>query len=121
MGIDALEIAAINADDDFFHRHVHEDVQTHNETIYQKNTNSFAKRIEHVVQQCDRVCSVVSENLQQAYFPIVLSGDHSSGLGVIVVSKKRFRIKNWVWFGLMHMRIYILPTPLHPEIFMACR
>ena len=83
MGIDALEIAAINADDDFFHRHVHEDVQTHNETIYQKNTNSFAKRIEHVVQQCERVCSVVSKNLQQDYFPIVLSGDHSSALGTI--------------------------------------
>ena len=90
MGIDALEIAAINADDDFFHRHVHEDVQTHNETIYQKNTNSFAKRIEHVVQQCERVCSVVSKNLQQAYFPIVLSGDHSSALGVISGIKKAY-------------------------------
>lgn len=90
MGIDALEIAAINAEDDFFHRHVHEDVQTHNETIYQKNTNSFAKRIEHVVQQCDRVCSVVSKNLQQAYFPIVLSGDHSSALGVISGIKQAY-------------------------------
>ncbi|WP_395767322.1 arginase [Aquirufa sp.] len=90
MGIDALEIAAINADDDFFHRHVHEDVQTHNETIYQKNTNCFAKRIEHVVQQCERVCSVVSKNLQQTYFPIVLSGDHSSALGVISGIKKAF-------------------------------
>ena len=90
MGIDALEIAAINADDDFFHRHVHEDVQTHNETIYQKNTNSFAKRIEHVLQQCDRVCSVVAKNLQQDFFPIVLSGDHSSGLGVISGIKKAY-------------------------------
>ncbi len=90
MGIDALEIAAINADDDFFHRHLYEDVVTHNETIYQKNTNSFAKRIEHVVQQCARVCSVVSKNLQQDYFPIVLSGDHSSALGVISGIKKAF-------------------------------
>ena len=90
MGIDALEIAAINADDDFFHRHVHEDVQTHNETIYQKNTNSFAKRIEHVLQQCDRVCSVVAKNLQQDFFPIVLSGDHSSALGVISGIKKAY-------------------------------
>ena len=45
MGIDALEIAAINQEDDFFHRHLFEDIPTHNETIYQKNTNSFAKRV----------------------------------------------------------------------------
>jgi arginase len=90
MGIDALEIAAINQEDDFFHRHLFEDVATHNETIYQKNTNSFAKRIEHVQQQCDRVCNSVSNNLQQGYFPLVLSGDHSSALGVISGIKKAY-------------------------------
>jgi len=90
MGIDALEIAAINQEDDFFHRHLFEDVATHNETIYQKNTNSFAKRIEHVQQQCDRVCNSVANNLQQGYFPLVLSGDHSSALGVISGIKKAY-------------------------------
>jgi len=90
MGIDALEIAAINQEDDFFHRHLFEDIATHNETIYQKNTNSFAKRIEHVQQQCDRVCNSVSNNLQQGYFPLVLSGDHSSALGVISGIKKAY-------------------------------
>jgi arginase len=90
MGIDALEIAAINQEDDFFHRHLFEDIATHNETIYQKNTNSFAKRIEHVVQQCERVCDSVSTNLQKGYFPIVLSGDHSSALGVISGIKKAY-------------------------------
>jgi arginase len=88
MGIDALEIAAINQEDDFFHRHLFEDIATHNETIYQKNNNSFAKRIDHVVQQCERVCHSVSTNLQKGYFPIVLSGDHSSALGVISGLKK---------------------------------
>ena len=90
MGIDALEIAAINQEDDFFHRHLFEDIATHNETIYQKNTNSFAKRIEHVVQQCERVCDSVSTNLQKGYFPIVLSGDHSSAIGVISGIKKAY-------------------------------
>lgn len=90
MGIDALEIAAINADNDFFHRHLFEDIPTHNETIYQKNTNSFAKRIDHVVQQCERVCGYVSSTLENKYFPIVLSGDHSSALGVISGIKKAY-------------------------------
>jgi arginase len=90
MGIDALEIAAINADNDFFHRHLFEDIPTHNETIYQKNINSYAKRIDHVLQQCERVCNYVSSTLENKYFPIVLSGDHSSALGVISGIKKAY-------------------------------
>lgn len=88
MGIDALEIAAINADNDFFHRHLFEDIPTHNESIYQKNTNSYAKRIDHVLQQCIRVCNYVASTLENKFFPIVLSGDHSSSLGVISGIKK---------------------------------
>jgi arginase len=83
MGIDAIEIAAINSGNDFFNRHAYEDVETHNETIYQKNTNNFAKRIEHVAEQCERVAKSVQSNLSKGYFPIVLSGDHSSALGTI--------------------------------------
>jgi arginase len=94
LGIDALEIAAINQNDDFFHRHLFVDVKTHNETIYQKNTNSFAKRIEHVAEQCNRVCDAVSTALLQNYFPIVLSGDHSSALGTISGIKKANPFKN---------------------------
>ena len=83
MGIDAIEIAAINQNNDYFHKHLFQDVVTHNETIYNKNNNNFAKRIEHVVEQCQRVSDAVSENLGAGFFPIVLSGDHSSALGTI--------------------------------------
>jgi arginase len=83
MGIDAIEIAAINQNSDYFNRFPFEDVKTHNESIYDKNRNTFAKRIEHVVQQCTRVSYAVKHNLEANYFPIVLSGDHSSALGTI--------------------------------------
>ena len=83
MGVDAMEIAAINRGDDFFHRHEHVDVETHNESIYNKNTNPFAKRIEHVFEQCERVSATVKSSINAGYFPIVLSGDHSSALGTI--------------------------------------
>lgn len=83
MGIDAMEIAAINKGDDFFHRHLHVDVESHNESIYRKNTNPFAKRIEHVFEQCERVAMAVTTSINEGYFPIVLSGDHSSALGTI--------------------------------------
>jgi arginase len=83
MGIDAIEIAAINQNNDFFHRYSFVDVKTHNESIYHKNTNNFAKRIEHVKEQCQRVADAVKETIISGDFPIVLSGDHSSALGTI--------------------------------------
>jgi arginase len=83
MGIDAIEIAAINQDSGYFNEFDFEDVITHNESIYDKDRNSFAKRIEHVVEQCTRVSHSVKKNLEANFFPIVLSGDHSSALGTI--------------------------------------
>lgn len=83
MGIDAIEIAAINKNSDYFNKYEFEDVKTHNESIYDKYRSSVAKRIEHVVEQCTRVSNAVKNNLTNNYFPIVLSGDHSSALGTI--------------------------------------
>ncbi len=83
LGIDALEIAAINREDDFFNRHLFVDVATHNESVYHKVRNSFAKRIGHVYEQCTRVAETVRQVVSEGYFPLVLSGDHSSALGTI--------------------------------------
>jgi arginase len=90
MGIDAMEIAAINMGDDYFNRHQHTDVRTHNESIYNKFTSSVAKRIEHVYQQCERVSRAVSSAFKRGNFPIVLSGDHSSALGTIAGIKHAY-------------------------------
>ncbi|CAN1484968.1 SpeB Arginase/agmatinase/formimionoglutamate hydrolase, arginase family [Flavobacteriaceae bacterium] len=83
MGIDAIEIAAINKNSEYFNEYEFEDVKTHNESIYDKYRSSVAKRIEHVVEQCTRLSNAVKKNLSNNYFPIVLSGDHSSALGTI--------------------------------------
>lgn len=90
MGIDAMEIAAINSGNDFFNRVPFTNVETHNETIYNLVRNSFAKRIEFVVQHCIRVSESVKESLMKKEFPIVLSGDHSSALGTISGIKAAF-------------------------------
>ena len=83
MGIDAIEIAAINKMSSYFDNYPHEDVETENESIYNKVNNSFAKRIGYVLQQCSRLSNHVKVSLQEEKFPIVLSGDHSSALGTI--------------------------------------
>ena len=90
MGVDAIEIAAINCNDDFFNCYPHEDIETANETIYNKVYNSFAKRIGNVLEVCKRVCKSVSSNLKKNHFPIVLSGDHSSAPGTISGKKHAY-------------------------------
>jgi len=93
LGIDAIEIAAINSQNDFFNRHLYQDVETLNETIYNKVNYNFAKRIEYVNEQCERVSAAVAQNMMNHYFPIVLSGDHSSALGTISGIKAAFPTK----------------------------
>lgn len=83
LGIDALEIAAIGKNNHYFNKYEFEDVKTRNESIYNKDKNSFAKRIGHVLEQCIRVSQTIETNINNNYFPIVLSGDHSSSLGTI--------------------------------------
>jgi len=90
MGIDAIEIAAINANNDYFTRFDFVDVETENESIYNKVKNTYMKRIEHVSYQCKRVCNAVNDSLNEQSFPLVISGDHSSALGTISGIKKAF-------------------------------
>lgn len=90
MGIDAIEIAAINKDNEYFNNYEFRDVETFNHSIYDKSTNVFAKRIGHVKQVCERLCNAVAETLEENKFPLVLSGDHSSALGTISGIKKAF-------------------------------
>ncbi len=93
MGVDAIEIAAINKHSDYFGSYDFEDVITENESIYNKKNNSFAKRINSVFNQCKRLSNHVKVNLQEGKFPIVLSGDHSSALGTISGVKAAYPTK----------------------------
>ena len=83
MGVDAIEIAAINEQNDYFTQYDFEDLDTENESIYNKVNNSFGKRIEQVYNQCTRLSDAVQRNIEANNFPLVLSGDHSSALGTI--------------------------------------
>ena len=93
LGVDAIEIAAINQGSDYFNQFHFEDIKTHNESIYDKDRSTVAKRIEHVVEQCIRLNNSIQKNLKD-YFPIVLSGDHSSALGTISGIKSAFPEQN---------------------------
>ncbi|MDC9722130.1 MAG: arginase [Urechidicola sp.] len=93
MGVDAIEIAAINKQNNYFEQFDFVDVDTENESVYNKVNNSFAKRIGKVLKQCTRLSNHVEVTLQEKTFPIVLSGDHSSALGTISGVKAAFSNK----------------------------
>ncbi|PHS68016.1 MAG: arginase [Flavobacterium sp.] len=90
MGIDAIEIAAINNKNDYFNLFDFVDVDTENESIYNKVNNPFGKRINFVLNQCTRLSKVVKATIDKNEFPLVLSGDHSSALGTISGIKAAF-------------------------------
>jgi len=90
MGIDAIEIAAINGKNDYFNLFEFVDVDTENESIYNKVNNPFGKRINFVLNQCTRLSEVVKSTIENNEFPLVLSGDHSSALGTISGIKAAF-------------------------------
>jgi len=90
LGIDAIEIAAINVGSDFFNRYDYLDVETENEVVYEKQKAPFAKRIGKVLTVCSRLSEAVNETLSENVFPLVLSGDHSSALGTISGVKTAF-------------------------------
>lgn len=90
MGPDAIEIAAINQENHYFNRYPSVDVKSHNESVYDKVKANFAKRIGFVLEQCNRVVNSVNETITEGFFPVVLSGDHSSAMGTIAGVKKTY-------------------------------
>lgn len=90
LGVDAIEIAAINANNDFFNRYKTIDVENCNDAIYDKQMAPFAKRIENVLTVCTNLAQTVKSVLSENHFPLVISGDHSSALGSISGLKMSF-------------------------------
>jgi len=90
LGIDAMEIAAINKGSDFFIRYSHKDVKTRNNSVYNPLQHPFAKYVVSIYKQCKEVATVVESTLLNGNFPLVFSGDHSSAIGTISGIKKAF-------------------------------
>ena len=90
LGIDAMEIAAINKGSFFFKKHPFIDVPTRNESVYEIEGNTCAKHIKQIYQQCKDLCSIVENSLMKANFPLVFSGDHSSAIGTVAGIRAKF-------------------------------
>lgn len=83
LGIEAMEIAAINDKNTLF-RDVHSvDLEDQNHLLHDKVDTPNAIRIEGLKKVLGTLMNGVKHELNNGKFPIVLSGDHSNAAGTI--------------------------------------
>jgi arginase len=91
LGVDALKIAAIDLQSDFFKRHESIEVSDENWLLLEEIKFKHAKRIRGIIKIYERLSKVVEKVLRKSnQFPIILSGDHSSAGGTIAGLRSAF-------------------------------
>ncbi|HUM97486.1 MAG TPA: arginase [Chitinophagaceae bacterium] len=78
LGVDAIKIAALDFMSNFFIHFPSEKIPTENKLLYEPIESPYAKRIKGMVTVYDRVSKAVSDSMKNNFFPILLSGDHST-------------------------------------------
>jgi len=91
MGSDAIKIAAHKNHSDFFSRHEIIKLPERNQLLSKKGKNpghEKVKWLKYILENCQTACNTVSDVLEDNHFPVVLSADHSSAIGVIAGVKQ---------------------------------
>ncbi len=90
LGIEAMEVAALNAKSTYFNRYPTSNVTTFNDEIYKKINTPAALHIESIVKVYQDTANKVKSVIDNGEFPLVLAGDHSSAGGTIAGLKMAF-------------------------------
>jgi arginase len=78
LGVEAIKIAALDFMSNFFIHFPSEKIPTENKLLYEPIESPYAKRIKGVVTMYERVSKAVNDTIKNSFFPVVLSGDHST-------------------------------------------
>jgi len=78
LGIDAIKIAALDYMSNFFIHFPSEKIQVDNNLLYEPIQSPYAKRIKGIAALYEKVSKAVMESLKNNFFPVILSGDHST-------------------------------------------
>ena len=79
LGIEAIKIAALDFMSNFFIHFPSEKIPSENKLLYEPIESPYAKRIKGVATMYDRVSKAVSDSIKNNFFPVIISGDHSTG------------------------------------------
>jgi arginase len=78
LGIEAIKIAALDFMSNFFIHFPSEKIPVENKLLYEPIESPYAKRIKGIVSMYDKVSKAVADSIKGSFFPVVLSGDHST-------------------------------------------
>lgn len=78
LGIEAIKIAALDFMSNFFIHFPSEKIPVENKLLYEPIESPYAKRIKGIVSIYDKVSKAVTDSLKNNFFPVVISGDHST-------------------------------------------
>ncbi len=78
LGIEAIKIAALDFMSNFFIHFPSEIIPHENKLLYEPIESPYAKRIKGIATLYDRLSKSVSDSMKNNFFPVVLSGDHST-------------------------------------------
>jgi arginase len=93
LGVDAIKIAALDFMSNFFIHFPSEKIPVENKLLYEPIESPYAKRIKGIATMYDRVSKAVSDTLKNNFFPVVISGDHSTA-GATVAGIKMAKPKS---------------------------
>lgn len=78
LGIDAIKIAALDFMSNFFVHFPSEKIPAENNILFEPIASPYAKRIKGVCTVYEKVSKAVMTTIKTNFFPVVLSGDHST-------------------------------------------
>jgi arginase len=78
LGVDAIKIAALDFMSNFFIHFPSEKIPTENHLLYEPIQSPYAKRIKGVTSMYDKVSKAVCDSMKNNFFPVLISGDHST-------------------------------------------
>jgi len=83
LGVDAIKIAALDFMSNFFIHFPSEKILPDNKLLYEPIESPYAKRIKGVAAMYDKVSKAVCDSLKNNFFPVLISGDHSTSAATI--------------------------------------
>src|SRR5207245_11105677 len=78
LGIEAIKIAALDFMSNFFIHFPSERIAVENKLLFEPIESPYAKRIKGIVTMYDKVSKAVADTLKGHFFPVILSGDHTT-------------------------------------------
>jgi arginase len=78
LGISSIKIAALDFMSNFFVHFPSERIPDENRLLFEPIDSPYARRIKGIVTMYERVSQSVCNTIKNNFFPVVLSGDHST-------------------------------------------